>query len=246
VVKSGGAEAFSRLLDGALDAVAFTSKGYEGGTLAEKEAALRRVVSLLGAVADPIKRQVLLRGASDLLGVREQVFLDSLKTVRYRPGESLGSPPEGRPRGEIPQREKELLRALLVTPELMGDVLEQFEPSLLADPISRGLFEVLVDGWRRESPLDASSLMDAVADPQMRDLIAEVAVDWEVEEDDAAKAAYDCIRRLKEHKLRGRLESIKTEIREKEATGLHDEVSHLAVQLQRVTAELKALSHGAA
>jgi DNA primase len=245
VVKDRGPEAFRRLLEGALDAVAFTSRGYEGENLAGREAALRRVVSLLAAVTDPIKKQVLLRRASDLLGVREQVFLDGMKTVRFRPAGAPDSRSGESPGSEIHQREKELLRALLVTPELMGDVLEQFEPSLLADPVSRGLFEVLVDGWRKEAPLDASSLMDAVVDPRMRSLIAEVAVDWEVEEEDAAKAAYDCIRRLKEHKLRGRLESIKTEIREKEATGLHEEVSHLAVQLQRVTAELKALSHGA-
>jgi len=246
VVKRDGAEAFAEILRGALDAVAFISRGYERHGMTEKEGVLRRIVSLLGAVSDPIKRQVLLQRASELLGVREQIFVEGLKTPRYGTGYDSGAQAEVKGLGEIPQREKELLRALLTAPELMGDVLEQLEPSLLGNPVCRGLFEMMVDAWKEDSPPEASGLMDRVADPGMRALLGEVAVEWDAQEGDAAKAAYDCIRRLKEHRLRGRLESIKTEIHEKEATGLHDEVSRLAVQLQRVTAELRALSQGIA
>jgi DNA primase len=245
LVKRGGPEALREVLGRAPDAVEFTSRGYAGGGLAEREAVLRRIVSLLGVVSDPIKRQVLLRRASDLLGVREQVFLDGLKALRYRVGHGSDSTPAESDMGEIPQKEKELLRALLLAPELMGEVLEQFERSLLVDPASRGLFEIMMDAWNRGASLSASRLMDEVTDARMRALIGEVAVGWEVQDEDAAKAAYDCMRRLKEHRLRGRLETIKTQIREKEATGLHDEVNHLALQLQSVTAELKALSQRA-
>ena len=85
VVREAGPEAFSRMVEGALDAVSFLARGYETGRIADREAALRRVVSMLCVVPDPIRRQVLVQRASDLLAVPVDVFGDAIKASRRGP-----------------------------------------------------------------------------------------------------------------------------------------------------------------
>jgi DNA primase len=245
VVRDSGPKVFSGLVEGALDAVSFLARGYETGPLADREAALRRVVSMLCVVPDPIRRQVYLQRASDLLSVPAEVLGEAIKASRRGPGRKVEAQELKVEIKSVPPLERELLKALLLAPELLGAVVERFDPSLLRNPEARQLFEIVVERWRSGQEVAAKNLMDQATDPGVRALIGEVAMEWEGEGSDAAKAVYDCIRRLKERSLRGRLENIKTQIRQKEATGFHEEVSHLAVQLQRVTDELKALAQGA-
>lgn len=244
-VRDAGPAAFSKLVEGALDAVSFLARGYETGRIADKEAALRRVVSMLGAVPDPIRRQVLLQRASDLLGVPAEVLGEAMKASKRGPERAPRAEEKSVDAESVPPLERELLKALLLAPELLGEVIERFDPSLLRNREAGQLFEIIVERWRSGQEVAAKNLMDQTSDPAVRALIGEVAVEWDGDGADAAKAVYDCIRRLKERKLRGRLEIIKTEIRQKEATGRHDEVGHLAVQLREVTDELKALAQGA-
>lgn len=245
IVRKAGVEAFAGLVESALDAVSYVARGHESGDIGDREAALRRVASILSVIPDPIKRQLLAQRASDLLGVPEQVLVDAAKTSRRGWGGERDTVQEDVKAERIPPLERELLKALLLAPELLGEVLERFDPSLLRNPEARQLFELVMERWRSGRPCSASDLMNYCSDPGVRALIGEVAVEWEGEETDAAKAVYDCMRRLRERRLRGRLETIKIQIRQKETTGLHDEVSSLAVQLQEITDELKTLAHGA-
>lgn len=245
VVRRNGAGAFADMVEAALDAVAFLATGYETGRIADRENALRRVVSMLAVVPDPIRRQVHLQRACDLLSVPAEVLNEAMRVSRRGParggeGDELSTAVEA-----VPPLEREMLKALLLAPGLIGEVLERFDPELLRNSDARRLFEIVVERWRSGLEVAPGALMDQADAPGVRTLIGEVAIEWEGEESDAARAVYDCIRRLKERNLRGRLETIKTEIRQKEATGLHDEVSRLAVKLQRVTDELRALAQGA-
>jgi DNA primase len=244
LIAERGPEAFSTMIDEALDAVAFMARGFETGRMADREAALRRVVSLLAVVPDPIRRQVLVQRASDLLATPPEVLTDAIGASRR--GRAWAGAPEKRSEIEsAPPLERELIRSLLLAPEVIGEVVERFDPESLRNPDARKLFEIVVERWRSGGQVTAGALMDSASGAGVRALIGEVAIDWEADGAGAAKAVYDCIKRLKERSLRGRMETIKTEIRQKEATGLHDEVSALALQLQRVTDELKALAQGA-
>ncbi len=245
VIRAGGARAFSEVLDGALDVISFVARGGRSAELSERETAIKDAVSLLNVVPDPIRKEVLIQRASDVLGVPEQVLVDGLKAIRRGPRGRLPEEAPEVPRSDVAPLEKEFLRALLLAPELLGDVLEAFDPSALGNPASRRLFEMMADGWKAGGASSAADLMDRAGDPATRALIGEVAVEWEGHDFDAMRAVYDCMRRLRERKLRRRLEVIKNEIRHKEATGLYEELGDLALQLQQVTDELQALARGA-
>jgi DNA primase len=245
VVREKGPKAFTDMLSGAHDAVSYLARGHETGRMSDREGALRRVVSLLAVAPDPIRRQVLVQRASDLLGTPAEVLTDAMNSLRRGTAKWAGNEETAVEVESVPPLERELLKALLLAPELVGEVLERFDPELLRNQDARRLFEIIVDKWRSGREVTAVGLMDQAEEPGVRALIGEVAIEWEGEDSDAAKAVYDCVRRLKERNLRGQLETIKTKMRQKEATGLHAEVSHLAVQLQRVTDELKALAQGA-
>lgn len=246
VVRKSGREAFERILNDAQDAVAFVAEGAQSGDMIGREKAIRRVVSLLAVVPDPIRKQVMSQRASDLLGVSEGVLADAGRTLRGRVERRGRMGEEERSaEGAIPPIEKEFLSGLLLAPELLGEVLESFDPELLGNPQARRLFDLTVERWRSNRPVGASDLMDCTDDPALRAAIGEIAVKWEGADLDMARAVYDSMRRLRERQLRGKLESIKIEIRRKEATGLHDEVGDLAVQLQSITNELRSLRQGA-
>ncbi len=246
VVRKGGREAFERILKDAPDAVGFLAEGARSADMIERERAIRRVVSLLGLVPDPIRKQVMTQRASDLLGVSEEVLAEAGRALRGRVDRRDRTREEEESgAGAIPPLEKEFLRALLLAPELLGEVLESFDPELLGNPQARRLFDITVERWRSDRPVGASDLMDCTDDPALRAAIGEIAVEWEGADFDVARAVYDSMRRLRERQLRGKLESIKIEIRRKEATGLHEEVGDLAVQLQSITDELRSLRQGA-
>lgn len=246
VVREGGSSAFSEILDGALDAVEFVSGGGRSDDMRRREGAIREAVSILNLVPDAIRKQVLTQRASDILGVPETVLSDAAGAIRRR-AKGASTQPEVRSSfTEIPQLEKEFLRAVLLSPGLTLEILEGFDRSLLGNPEARRLFEIVVGAWEAHGAPSPSELMDRAEDPALRALIGEIGVEWEGFEFDAEKAVRDCIRRLRERRLRGRLESIKTEIRRKEATGLSGELGALTVELQKVTDELKSLAGGLA
>jgi DNA primase len=242
VVRDAGSAAFSEILDAAEDAIEFVSGGARSVDLRQREAAMRGAVSILDLVPDPIRKQVLTQRASDVLGVPERVLADAAAALRRRRGRGSAEPEVQQSVTEIPQLEKEFLRAVMLSPALTREVLEGFDRSLLGNPEARRLFEIVVEAWRAKGSPGPSELMDRTEDPAVRRLIGEIGVEWGGFEFDAEKAVQDCIRRLRERMLRGRLESIKSEIRRKEATGLHEEVGTLALELREVTDQLRALA----
>jgi DNA primase len=242
IVREGGSSAFGDILDTAQDAIEFVSAGGRSGDMRQREVAIRGAVSILNLVPDPIRKQVLTQRASDVLGVPERVLTDAAGAVRRRGGVRSTQPEVKSPVTEIPQLEKEFLRAVLLSPGLTLEVLEGFDRELLGNPEARRLFEIVVEAWRASGSPSPSDLMDRAEDPALRGLIGEIGVEWEGFEFDAGKAVQDCMRRLRERRLRSRLESIKSEIRRKEATGLHEEVGTLAIELQKVTDQLRALA----
>jgi len=245
-VRKTGRDGFQRTLDEAVDAVAFAAV-HEGGNPREREAAMRRVAALLAAAGDPVRRRILTEKAADVLGVPEEVLADAARAATRGGRWSAPEPPgaeEPSPEA-IPPLEREFLRSLLLAPALLGEVLECFDPGLLRNSEGRKLFELVVERWRHELSCRAADLMDRCEDAQTRALIGEVAVEWEGETVDAERAVRDCMRRLRERSLRDRMETIKTEMRRKEATGLQDEVNRLAHQLRDITEQLRTLAHGA-
>ncbi|HXL14711.1 MAG TPA: hypothetical protein VN972_01385, partial [Methylomirabilota bacterium] len=70
------------------------SKLQDGGASPSLEARVRRLVSLLGRVEDPIRRRLLLRRGAEVFGLEESVLLEAAQD-RGRGRKPAGKPPAG-------------------------------------------------------------------------------------------------------------------------------------------------------
>jgi DNA primase len=242
LLKEGGAEAFSRLLEEAEGLLEHTVRAAVDGIApgagqSEKLEAVRNLLPVLGACHQSVRDQYFAL-LEDRLGIPYPTLASSLKrmlneetrlsAVRERRTPNLLGTDVERPRVEV-----DALRMLLVRP----DLAESFDvmPSLFRDPAVREVVGALRAAAVEGRKLHVATLADALEDASARALVLELAAE-ETEYDDLEEEFSDCLRRFEERLQKKREEEISREI---EYVRLHEGEDSPTVQ--RLLEEKKAL-----
>jgi DNA primase len=185
-VRAEGPEALLALVERAGSALDFhlgqLARRHDLRTLEGKARAAEAVQSLLARCRDAVRRDLLLREASQRLGIDEAAFRQQLRhTLRRQPSRSPQasqdqalSPP---PPVEIPGDEKQFLGLLLQCPQFIGPTAEELSPEAFADQRAQRLARLLFGEYRQVAALDLSGLMGRAADPELVQLISTCAME---------------------------------------------------------------------
>lgn len=243
-LRKEGVQAFTRLLDAAVDPAAFLA-GAElrgaGGANPTSEARVRRYVDLLGRVEDPIRRRLLVRRGSIVFGLEEEVLLEALKRRRGGP---RGQQREARPAPvatPAPSDRAPVAIAAAAPTDLAPDAppepLDPVEQELAArclteegavqEVASRGgvscfrnrRLQALLQDWitMGRAPLPEESRALVEMDSLARAILADHPVEEEGRTDEMARrGARELLQRLQDKRLRASIQELDRAIRQAE------------------------------
>jgi DNA primase len=179
LVRAGGADAFRRLIDGAVDVferkLQLLDRKGRKGTLEGRRDALDRLLPTIRAAQDPITRELYVARAAEWSGVARQVLEQEVGRLEARePGDATArGHPEARgreadegtgagaPPAEIPT-ERLLIHSMLLMPEWIPRIKADLPAAQFQHPLYRQLAELLYAG-ATPPPGDARALWDRLA-----------------------------------------------------------------------------------
>ncbi len=190
VCREGGAEAFRKALDGAVDALEYKWEQVrtEFGAAASPAAQRRAVEAMLASVAKAtaltsrgasVQRDLLLGRIGRALGLSEEALRRDLARLRRQAGRSAAGTEVGRNRPEPAVRgrgwvaERDLLTALVYRPSAARTVVERVVPSAVRTEAFRRLYEAVL---AQEAPRDGDvqRLVRGIDDAALASLAVEL------------------------------------------------------------------------
>ncbi|MBI2502015.1 MAG: DNA primase [Candidatus Latescibacteria bacterium] len=185
LVQAEGPEALLALVGAAGSALDFhlgqLARQHDLRTLDGKARAAEAVQSLLARCRDAVRRDLLLREASQRLGIGEKAFRQQLQqTLRRQTLRTAQAPQENAPASQaaknLPSPERTILGLLLQYPRFIGPTAQVVRPEVFADPRAQHLARLLFDEYHQAKELDLSGLMGRAADPELVQLISTCAM----------------------------------------------------------------------
>lgn len=204
-------------------------------TLEGKVKAAEAVQALLTRCRDAVRRDLLLREASQRLGIDEKAFRQQLQqTLRRQAGRPAQAPQEEHP-GPTPQQplpafEKAFLGLLLNHPQLIAPSADQITPEVFVDPRTRSLAQLLFAEYRDARELDLPALMGRVAAPEMVQLITTCAMEG-FDPTQIQQHWEDHVRRLHEAALTRQIAQCRQALQQAQRAGDPAEVDRLNAEL---------------
>jgi len=241
-VQAQGPEALLSLVANAGSALDFhleqLARRHDLRTLEGKARAAEAVQSLLARCRDAVRRDLLLREASQRLGIDEKAFRQQLQQSLRRqaprsPQMSQDAAPSRPPPRDPPSYEKTFLGLLLNYPKLIGPSAEELTPELFADPRVQRLARLLFGEYRRAEELDLPALMDRCADPELSQLISACAMEG-FDPAQVQQQWEDHLRRLREEALTRQISQCRLALQQAERAGQSQEVDRLNAELMRL------------
>jgi len=242
-LRKEGVQAFTRLLEAAVDPAAFLA-GAElrgaGGANPTSEARVRRYVDLLGRVEDPIRRRLLVRRGSIVFGLEEEVLLEALKRRRGGPRAqqrnarptpvassatsarvapaTVAAPPADlapdAPPAPLDPVEQELAARCLTEEGAVQEVASRGGVSCFRN----GRLQALLQDWitMGRAPLPEESRALVEMDPLARAILADHPVEEGRTDEMARRGARELLQRLQDKRLRASIQELDQAIRQAE------------------------------
>jgi DNA primase len=198
LLASQGADAFRKILAGAVDALDFKLNQLLGTAGTSVEGTKRVVDAILGIMAmapdsaGQVKQELLVTRLAHRLGLRQETVwarFGELRQARRRDG--TRTPPE-RPGSEVAEEsrakparavEKELLQILLADPVLVSEAYVKVWPDEIEHPGLQQLLGGLYRLHEQGQPPTIDGLRDLVDNPKL--------IDWAIEQEDVGRKAPD-------------------------------------------------------
>lgn len=214
-IKKYGSERFRLLLENAGDAINFRldrcKEGLDPDTEAGKVQLLKRVVSVLAEIQNPLEREVYLSRTANKWEISAEVLHQQVeRTIRSKKKlastqawkdiiEHTVRPEPQQPQSAIPLREykaeERILCYVLNRPDESSWVIEQIQPDAFPTPLYRQVLEAFADSVKRQTGFSLSAMGDVLSDSEMGKLSGISARNQEIPV--TAEEVKDCIRTLK-------------------------------------------------
>ena len=218
-IKTYGSERFRMLLEQAGDAINFRLDRCESGLDTETEAGkvqlLKRVVSVLAEIQNPLEREVYLSRtankwviSADVLhqqverAIRSKKRLDATKEWKEIMEHTMRPEPQ-QPQSGLHLRERKaeerVLCCLLTRPEEFSWIASELQPEAFSTPLYRQVYTAFSESIQRQAGFSISSMGEILSAEEMGKLSGITARNQEIPV--TTEEIKDCIRAMQEHPL---------------------------------------------
>jgi DNA primase len=220
ILKNGGAERMSELMDKALTPIEFLLR-----THGEKFKATKEATAMISGTRDSILRSELIMELSDRTGINERDIREELsrhkKGIRQQPVQA----------GKRSYDEEILLlSAAVAVPEKAGDILERISVADIKDTLISGLLKKLTEGG-----LSPEVIVGTEGTEEERALLTRLSIEPGFDIDNVDKVVDDCIKKMALRRLDEEIEKAKTA----------QKTDKLAEEIDRLTKKRQKLLQGA-
>jgi DNA primase len=205
--------------------------------------AFRYLLPSVQKIGDKLERAAIASDLAGYLGVDAGLVLDQFKKAA---ADRRPAGPAAPKKILVPAIESILLNAIVASTEARAEILPLLAPDLIADFVTREIFETL--RLFEESGTAATfSGLDARLSPASKSLLHSVIAADDIDDEGVSlESARACLRKLESgalrrriDELRGRIKSAEREGRMTEALELMAELGHLEQEVKRTSGELR-------
>lgn len=235
LVQAEGPEALLALVAAAGSALDFhlgqLARQHDLRTLEGKARAAEAIQSLLARCRDAVRRDLLLREASQRLGIDERAFRQQLQYTlrRQTSGHPQGPPPPSATQKTLSDSEETILGLLIQYPRLIAPTAEVLSLEDFANPLVQRLIRELFDNYRQAQTLDLTVLMEGARDEAFSQLISACAMEGFIAEQ-VDQVWENLVRRLQSKTLSRQISQIQQALRKAEVD--HNEIEKRALQAE--------------
>ena len=225
-------KAFEKLLDSAADFMTFVLQVNQDkmGSPVQRTAFLESIVSELALMQNEILRGMLAGQLADEMHVPEDAVMGLLKKQTRRSNRPDYRPPEpqrvaGPSNLRRPETGPEMAEFALLRLHLSSnkDIVDWLLSSITGEEIEmmryKELFFLLRNRIHKEFPINQSSIMDEIIEPDMRRFLARLIVRAESEPDTLDDAVAN-LRTIRKARIQAKIDILKNQIREADAAGV--------------------------
>jgi DNA primase len=245
-----GREAFEKQLEGAptlLETFLKEKTGdiRRGDPIEKKVFAIRQVLPMIRKMPDRLAQGLRIRSLAEEMGIPELSIREELSNIQettIRGRERRAEVSEPQDTGKWPAEERLICQVLMQFPSLIprfteAEVLGSFKSVSLRETLHG-----FAEHYQARETLNLSEVLpEEEKDPRLFRLLSSLSCREEFTEEQAATALDDSIRRLRKRALKERLEGLNQRIREADQSRQPDLMAKLALEMQRLLEEKKAL-----
>lgn len=251
-IRVNGREAFLKLINSAMPLVVYRLKRAEEGINFKDQQSLIKYsqnVTKILAELDPVEKDVYIKKISEDTGIKEQGLYDLLSAEKNRKEENnVNNMEDFRTKLYVEpaylKAEKSILK-LMLNDEYFQDVVDMIDGGDFNLPAHSKIYSLIYEG-KKENVNNISSYIESNCDD------IESSKEWVkiqeqevLEADDINRLIQDYSIKIKSFKLSEKLKCLKKEQKELEEKGMIEESIKLALELSKISEELKWLSgHG--
>jgi len=226
LIREKGPEAISELSEKALPYLAFRFEkaDYKALSLREKEQAVREIKSLAMKIEDPLRRDIFLSSASEILKIPETTLRDDKIRVK---GED-----------EIIERkrslqviESEFLSLFMAEPALIATVEKEIAPEDFSRAEHKALYKRMIDHYRKERKIDPDRLLAEIDNDTEKSALTLIStLDWGELDLPVVVLEYKTV--LLNQKRQARLDRLQNELKAAEKEGDNDRAEKLIREIK--------------
>ena len=179
VVLDRGADAFRQIVDAAVTALDFRLQralaGAGGTGLTAKRRAIEEILRIIVQCDDEVKRVLLVQHTAAACGMAEEILMRDVSRLRRGERFVFRTGPRDNWSGQIPGRERELLRALLADPALADTIVRTGPaPDEFEHPGAETLYRLALSFIERRGVFHGPDFVGAISDPEVAKLAAKL------------------------------------------------------------------------
>jgi DNA primase len=240
-VKQNGAEAYRGKLDTAATYFHWLAdrarQKFDMRTSDGRMEAFRFLLPSVQKIGDKLERAAIANDLAGYLGVDAGLILDQFKKAAT----DRRAPQKTAPKPEviIPAVENILLNAMISSEEVRAEILPLLTPELIAEFVTREIFETLRLIVESGSAVTFSGLHSRLS-PALQTLLHTVVAADDIDDDASSVAlARACLRRLENGAVKRRVDELRARIKSAEREGRMEEALELMSELGYLEKEVK-------
>ncbi|MCX5712525.1 MAG: toprim domain-containing protein [Candidatus Omnitrophica bacterium] len=230
-VRKDGIAAFKQAIDSALKLFDYKlkvmSSRYNVNDAEGKAKICSEMLPTINRFTDAVLKSEYLKALAEALKIKEEALFEELKKLKPDFVHAEPAVKNDRQGFKAHPAEKLLMRLMLEESELIARVRENIGPDDFQDKNISKVVSVMFELSQQGKQLEISSLVNYLQDENINQFICESAFEPELSSSDREKIVEDCVKRLKNEKMRSKRQQLHEQIKDAQHCGDEEKLNCL-------------------